>query len=109
MEETDFCGIGVDAAVPDDGEAGERFGGQDELGAAVGVLAIGADEGGDGGVEVLVLGGEADGGAEFEAEAFSLALGYGDERVLIAGGGLGGVPPGAFDDGGSGWRARRSR
>ena len=55
LELVDAAGHGMNAAVPDDGEAGERALGKDELGAREGVLSVGLGDGGDGGGELSVL------------------------------------------------------
>ena len=70
-------GVYVDASVPDGGKAGEGLFREDELGPAVGVLAIGAGEGGNGSVEALILGREGDGGTDVQAEAAGLVFGNG--------------------------------
>ena len=107
LEEADLRRVGVDATVPDDGKAGEGGLGKDELGAAVGVLTVGFGEGGDGGVELLILCGETDDGAEMEVEALGGALGDGNEGVVGRCGGLSGRPPFARDERGAGGRSLR--
>ena len=75
LELGDLVGHDMDASVPDDREALERGVIEGEFGARVGVLAIGADDGGDGGGDGLVLGDEGDGRADVHAETRRHGLG----------------------------------
>ena len=89
----------MDAAVPDDGEALKRGVVEGVFSAGVSVLAIGANDGGDGGGDGFVLRDEGDGRADVDAEARGHLL-----RDSDLGFGLGGLPPLALDELGAGGR-----
>ena len=97
LELGDLVGHDMNAAVPDDGEALERGVVEGEVRARVGVLTVGAGDGGDGRGDGLILRDEGDGGSDVDAEAHGHLLGDSDLRF-----GVGGLPPLACDDPGAG-------